>query len=631
MKALLIEDNAGDARLIQEMLRGSSPESITLKTATTLSEGLATGRATHYDVILLDLSLPDSLGIETLTQARAMMSDTAIVVLTSMNGQEIGVQALQMGAQDYLPKEDVNSKVLIRVLRYAVERHRIETNLRQSEEEYRSLIDDVFDTSMVGVIILDGVLKIVWCNEATEIYFGITREEIIGQDTRELIDSKLKCVFEDPDDYTSRLFEAYDLGSFTDRFECHVLSAENRDDRWLEHWSQPIRSGMYAGGRIEQYMDITDRKLLAMAELEQRQFAESLRDTITLLTSTLDLEEVLGRILTNLDRVVPHDSAAITVSDPDRLWITRRDSQTSQVTVISKPALSDTGEFYFNLAQGDELTIFDKLDSSPAVDGDRIQSHLGIPIRLQQAEIGFISVFSTQPNFFQEKDSERLFSFAEQAAIAIQNARLYQQSQELAALEERQRLARDLHDSVSQTLFTCRTMSESVLRRWERDPVGAHGLLEELHQLTVNALSEMRVLLLELRPATLTQVSLRELFQQYLQPIQERRQFSLTVNVGDLPDLPPDVQIALYRIAQEALNNIDKHADANHVEIQVMTEGDTLKMKICDDGNGFDSEQVNKTSFGLDIMEERARNINATLKIETEKGTGTCIYVNWMV
>ncbi|TVR22125.1 MAG: response regulator [Anaerolineaceae bacterium] len=631
MNVLLIEDNAGDARLIQEMLRTSpTSEAINFRTATTLAEGLAIGETTHYDVVLLDLSLPDSLGIETLAQVHAAMDDTAIVVLTGTDDQKVGVRAVQMGAQDYLPKGDVDSKVLKRALRYAVERHRIESNLRRSEEEYRSLIDDVFDTSMVGVIILDQALKVVWCNEATEVYFGIAREQIVGQNKRELIDGKLKCVFEDPDDYASRLFEAYDLASFTDRFECHIMPAENRDERWLEHWSQPIRSGMYEGGRIEQYMDITDRKLLELAEMEQRQFAEALRDTIALLTSTLNLEEVLSRILTKLGRVVSHDFATITISDRDHLWITRLDRQTSQVRVIAEGEANEEDEFYFRLAKSDGVICLDESDSPTMADGNRIRSYIVAPIRWQRTEIGFISVFSTRQDFFQTKDSVRLFTFAEQAAIAIQNARLHQQSQELAALEERQRLARDLHDSVSQTLFTCRAMSESVLRRWDRDPQGARNLLEEVHQLTVTALSEMRVLLLELRPTALTQVSLRELFQQYLQPIQERRQFSLTLNMADLPDLPPDVQIGLYRIAQEALNNIDKHADASHVEIEILTEGRTLNMRIRDDGDGFQQGQVGKSSLGLDIMQERARAINATLDINTEIGAGTCVHIVWV-
>ncbi len=492
------------------------------------------------------------------------------------------------------------------------------------------MIDDVFDTSMMGVIILDSDLKVVWCNEATEIYFGIEREELIDQDTRQLIDTKLKCVFEDPEDYATRLFTAYEQSSFTDRFECHVMPGEGREERWLEHWSQPIRSGMYEGGRIEQYTDITDRKLLELAEQEQRQFAEALRDTITLLTSTLNLEEVLGRILANLDRVVPHDSAAITISDEARLWTTRRDSQTSEVRVIRDGASDKKSDFYFKLAKNDHSVILDDIDAPTEIGGSRIQSYIVAPIQLQQVNIGFINVFSTQQDFFQEKESERLFAFAEQAAIAIQNARLYQQSQQLAALEERQRLARDLHDSVSQTLFTCRAMSETALRRWKKDPQGAYDLLEEVNQLTVTALSEMRVLLLELRPTALIRVSLKELFHQYLQPIQKRRQFSLRLNIDDMPNLPPDVQIALYRIAQEALNNIDKHADATSVEIHALKVEDTLSMKICDDGNGFNYDEIRGTSLGLDIMQERARTINATLQIDSQEGRGTCINVQWI-
>ena len=230
---------------------------------------------------------------------------------------------------------------------------------------------------------------------------------------------------------------------------------------------------------------------------------------------------------------------------------------------------------------------------------------------------------------FDEDDLIHLTAFAEHSAIAIQNARLYRQSQDLAALEERQRLARDLHDLVSQTLFTSTALAESALRRWEKDPTRAHELVAEVHDLVTTALSEMRILLLELRPDSLTKVNLRQLFQQYLVPIQRRSGFELDLQIEDTPPLPKDIQIALYRIAQETLNNISKHASAQHVWVVVQNDPDKLDLTIRDDGVGFDPAQTDMTGLGLGILRERAESIGATLQISSQPGQGTEIMLSW--
>jgi signal transduction histidine kinase/CheY-like chemotaxis protein len=636
-RTLLLEDNPGDVRLIREMLRHGSASIVELEHAGTLRAALEHLEAgPPPDVVLLDLSLPDSFGMDTLLKMRAAAPDTAIVVLTGSHDEDLGLQAVQMGAQDYLPKGDVDGKVLIRSLRYAVQRHRAEQQVRASEREYRSLIDDVFDTSMVAVLILDRAYRVVWCNAATEIYFGIPKDRLIGRDSRLLIDDELKCVFADPDDYAARLLRAYDEGEFTDRFECHVLPEPGRAERWLEHWSQPIRDGMYAGGRIEQYTDITDRKLLEIAEEAQRQFAEALRDIFASLTSTLDLKEVLGRILANLGRIVPHDSASITMLEEDHLWVAqqRHDPRRDTQEIVAEKQMQIEYRAYLEamFATGSPVVVPD-LQRDPqmrdAAERAGVHGYVGAPIRLQQQIIGFMNVFSEGVGFFNVTHAERLMAFAELAAIAIQNARLYQRSQQLAAVEERQRLARDLHDSVSQTLFTCRTMAESALRRWEKDPARAHTLIEEVYRLTATALAEMRILLLELRPASLTQVGLGQLFEQYFQPIQDRRQYTLNLAIDDIPALPPDVQIGLYRIVQEGLNNIDKHARASQVVVKATGDAEQVAVEISDDGEGFDLAEVRGTSMGLNIIRERAEKIGAVLEIESQKGAGTRLRVIW--
>jgi two-component system nitrate/nitrite sensor histidine kinase NarX len=632
IRILLVEDNPGDARLIREILQSTPYERLVIKPVATLRDGLIDLK--QCDAILLDLSLPDSHGLDTLVKMREHAPDTAIIVLTGTEDENLGVQALQMGAQDYLPKGDLDGKLLRRAIHYAIERHRGELALRRSEQAYRSLIDDVFDTSMVAVIILDRALRVVWCNEATEVYFGIKREIIIGRDKRRLIDDELKCVFADPEDYASRLFRDYDSGTFVERFECHVTAAEGRQDRWLEHWSQPIRSGMYTGGRIEQYNDITGRKILEFAEREQRDFSEAMRDIATLLTSTLELKSVLERILSNLGRVIHHDSASITILEDDHIWIARhRAVRDTQEIVAERQLQTEYRHYLVRILETRRPVVVANLQDDEQVRATatqaNVRAYLGVPVMLQDEIIGFVNAFSENAGTFDSHDAERLLAFAELAAIAIQNARLFQRSQDLAAVEVRQRLARELHDSVTQTLYTTQNMAESALRRWQKDPARAYELMESVYQLTRTALAEMRILLLELRPAALSQVSLKTLFEQYLQPIVDRRQFELRMSIDDVPPLPPDVQIALYRITQEALNNIDKHALAKHVNVNVRNDDAWVELQIVDDGRGFDAAGVESTSLGLHIMRERAEQIGAAIQIRSEVGAGTQITVTW--
>lgn len=633
---LLIEDNPGDTRLIQEMLRDVPEPRFRLATAGLLRAGLTLLDEDDFDVVLLDLSLPDSFGVDTLRAVRDAHPQTAIVVLTGFDGHDLGVRAMQAGAQDYLVKGDTDGTLLARALRYALERHRIDEALRRSEAEYRSLINDVFDTSMVAVLILNRDFEVVWCNEATEVYFGVQREELLGQDKRSLIDSRLKCIFADPDDYATRLLDAYNAHSFTDRFECHVTPEGDRQERWLEHWSQPIRSGIFTGGRIEQYTDITDRKLLELREQQQRHFAEALIDTAALLTSTLRVDEVLDRVLTNVERVVPHDSANIMLRQGGAVYVVRQTVEQPRgdepaLHLHDVPALVHMVQEYRPAMLYDLSTLAEAASWRHIIQGqETMRSYAGAPIILQDQVIGFINLFSRQPGFFTVQDTERLMAFAGQAAIGIQNAQLYEQSQELATIKERQRLARELHDSVSQTLFTSKAMAESALRQWDINPSRVRELLRDVYQLSTAALAEMRVLLLELRPAAMDRVSLRDLLGQLLEPIQARRNLAVTLDIDAHLSLPSDVQMAFYRIVQEALNNIEKHAEARMVEIGVIDQPDRLELSIRDDGQGFDPNDVGMMSLGIGIMHERAEEIGATCAIESVIGVGTHILVTWM-
>ena len=204
-----------------------------------------------------------------------------------------------------------------------------------------------------------------------------------------------------------------------------------------------------------------------------------------------------------------------------------------------------------------------------------------------------------------------------------------EQLEAAAAAAERERLARDLHDAVTQTLFSVAAIAEALPRIWERNPEEAWRGLEELRRLAQGALAEMRTMLLELRPSALTEHNLGALLQQLTEAMMGRTRIPLTtVVVGDC-SLPAEVRVALYRIAQEALNNIAKHARASEAEINLHCQPGRVRLCISDNGRGFDPNGVEAHQLGLRIMRERAQAVGAMLKIERGEGHGTRVVVDW--
>jgi len=230
------------------------------------------------------------------------------------------------------------------------------------------------------------------------------------------------------------------------------------------------------------------------------------------------------------------------------------------------------------------------------------------------------------------------------------NAELYEQARALAALQERQRLARNLHDAVNQSLFSAGLIAEVLPRLWERDPVEARQSLEDLRRLTRGALAEMRGLLAELRPSVLTDSSLGDLLRQLANAFTGRTNVATRVTIAGEHVLSPGLQVALYRICQEALNNIAKHAGANRVAIEWLCHAgaarlssspehpgspqdivvSSLEMRIRDDGRGFNTGQPAASGhYGLDMMRERAEAVGAQLVVTSWPGHGTEIIIRW--
>lgn len=263
------------------------------------------------------------------------------------------------------------------------------------------------------------------------------------------------------------------------------------------------------------------------------------------------------------------------------------------------------------------------------IPGLNTRSDLAVPIRQHGQVIGVLNIEALERAAFDEMDQQALLELADELSLNLENVELNEQAQAAAAQAERQRLARDLHDAVSQTLFSASVIAEMLPRLYKRNPEAIWPNLAQLQRLIRGAMAEMRTLLLELRPAAIVETDLGILLGQLADGFSGRTSTAIELSVEGPNPLPPDVQVALYRIAQEALNNIIKHARATRVTVHLTNQPGHVALHISDNGRGFDLGAIPPNHFGLHIMRERAKGIGADFAISSSPQAGTAIAVEW--
>lgn len=253
-----------------------------------------------------------------------------------------------------------------------------------------------------------------------------------------------------------------------------------------------------------------------------------------------------------------------------------------------------------------------------------------LPLIINDQLIGSIGMSFPTPQDFNAEDRDYLTALAQQSAQALVRAQLSEQAKELAVVQERQRLARELHDGATQSIFTANILIETLPRIWQRSPERAMGLVEQIHQLTQGAGSEMRMLLYEFRPENIIKASLVDLINHLVRGLKNRKVIDIVFNItGDQSQaLPEKAHVTFYRIAQEGLNNIAKHGRATHIHVRLRYSKAYVALVILDDGQGFDPNRIS-SGFGLNSIRERAEDIGATLNIHSQLGQGTKIALLW--
>jgi signal transduction histidine kinase len=376
---------------------------------------------------------------------------------------------------------------------------------------------------------------------------------------------------------------------------------------------------------IEQRLEQQNRELATLLSVQQA------------ITSRLDRQEVLQLIADGARQLTHSSGTAVYLLEGDVLRLAVLSDDPASVNPpdlfvgYTIPLKQSLGQVAF--ATGKPLLIPD-IQSDPRLNPDvrrriSIHSYLGVPLIVGNQPIGLLVAVDKMDGPLTPNDERILTLLASSAVIGLENARLYEQAEKNAATAERDRLARELHDAVTQTLFSASLIAEVLPQIWENDPAEGRRRLEDLRQSTRGALAEMRTLLLELRPSALLQAETGELFKYLVNAFTGRTRVPARLVFDGAYALPGEVKICLYRIAQEALNNIARHAEAEQVTITFLCKPDGVQMEIRDDGLGFEPGDMTAGHFGLRIMKERAAAIGADFTIQSSPGQGTTVRVCW--
>ncbi|MEU5870489.1 GAF domain-containing sensor histidine kinase [Glycomyces sp. NPDC047369] len=345
------------------------------------------------------------------------------------------------------------------------------------------------------------------------------------------------------------------------------------------------------------------------------------------ITRHLSVHQVLEVIVSSARRLVGADYAAIGIPDDDggfAEFITDGIGEEQRLEIGPLPR--QHGMLAAILAETEPIRLDDlrrdprfrwwpkahpamaALLGVPILDGDRI---LGIVVLTN--DLG-------KPGF-SEADTDLIELLASHAAIAITNTRLYERSRELTVVEERNRLARELHDAVMQRLFSLRLSARAAAKLLPGDPAAARERLDEVEQLAAEAVAELRGVIVELRPADLDAHGLVETLRRHTTLLDRLHDTNVHFKVRSPVDLSRDGEVEVLRLVQEALGNAFRHAKARNVTLTIESE----RITVADDGLGFDADEAATRGLGLLSMRERAKALGGDLRLATAPGEGTAV------
>jgi two-component system nitrate/nitrite sensor histidine kinase NarX len=509
-------------------------------------------------------------------------------------------------------------------------------------EDKERLYRRIFEAASDGLILNDVETGlVVEANTAASAMHGYTREEFIDlppstyihPDSFPQFAEWVQTVQLGKDFAAVALHMRQDGSQFT--VEVRGSGCTYQNQRCLLSVVRDVSARVQAEQLLRQQVEASTREQSTLLEISQT------------LGSALELKP--GLILDQLQVIIEYthavlfaleelDLVALAVRGPQRLkqampFRIRLDDSETQAALLNEHQPQRIADVWSDEPAAQLLRSL--LNDQAAVLIEGVKAWMWVPLAVKGRVIGGIGIARAEADNFTTHQANLALTMANQAAITMVNAQLYEQAQTLATLQERQRLAQNLHDAVNQSLFSAGLIAEVLPRLWERDPAKGQQSLEDLRRLTRGALAEMRGLLAELRPQVLIDSELDDLLHQLGNAFTGRTSIPVVVTVvgeGALQEqgaLPADVQVAFYRLCQEAFNNIAKHARASQVMIQLEYDASAIELHIRDDGQGFDPEHTPSGHYGLSMMRERAEAAGIMLSVDSQPGQGTEIAIRW--
>ncbi len=645
-RLLLVEDNVGDARLLREMISEGGTHGIEwthVESLAAAEKHLAHG---GVDLILLDLGLPDAQGLETVRRAKLAAPNVPVVVLSGLDDESVAIEALHQGAEDYLVKGQIAARELRRAMRYAVERGVLKQEVlaekdgaKMAGELFQALVENVPD-----IIARFGPdLRHLYVSPSVQLVTGRPAEDFVGRTNRELAmplellerwDAALLKVLETG--RAERLEFAFAAQDGMRQFDCRLVPE-------FGSGSAPISILTVA-------RDVTDRWLAHEAERSARAVAEELREATIELTRSLDREVVLVTLLDRLRQMVPFDRASVmlleetsrlsvrAVYDGDRVVPVPAERR-PKFTATDHPAVQSI------LTTGAAVLIPD-LSAHPdlglASEQPLAGSWMGVPLFARGTVAGLVALTKAEVGSFSEQQVRVAEAMSSQASVAVENAVLFEQMQastlRLQSLSrrlveaqenERRSISRELHDEAGQSLASLR-FGLRLLEREIEQGGDITGKVSELVRTTDAVIDGLHRLAADLRPASLDHLGLDAALRQYSRQAASKFNLAVYFKARGFTDerLPSAVETALYRVVQEAMTNVARHAQATRVDILVERSGDRVRAMVEDNGVGFDPREVQRGDhFGLLGMRERAEALGGSMNLESAPGSGTTVVV----